>query len=170
MALDESRKIRKNAKDANAKKGKHKLANAVSEPSLDDELKRFKAIVRHTMKHEAERKNTRWFLNDYRPQLRRLAKLGVAGHQPAFAAYCKVSEEERQATIEAILGQKVGANPKATKAYKNFIATSTETSNTTQKMLIKIARIATGATIRWKRNSAPTEGKTKKAQHNMGEM
>ena len=59
---------------------------------------------------------------DSRAKLRRLAKLGVTGHQPAIAAYCRVTERERQAIIEAILKQKVGSNPKSTKAYMEFKA------------------------------------------------
>ena len=53
--------IRRNkAKDANGKKKKQK-ASAIAKPSLDEELKRFKLIVRHTMRHEAEPKNKKLF-------------------------------------------------------------------------------------------------------------
>ena len=80
---------------------------------------------------------------DARNELRRLAKLGITGHQPAIAAYCQVNEEERQDTIEAILKQKVGNNSKAEKTHKEFKARGEGT------MLTKITKIAQGTCVRW---------------------
>ena len=47
--------------------------------------------------------------------LRRLGNLAVNGHQPAIAAYCKLSEEEKEDVANAILKQKVANNAKADK-------------------------------------------------------
>ena len=106
------RKKARNAKDKNKGEGEH---TAVVKPTLDLELKAFKAIVRHITRHETVHQQANWFTMEGRTKLRRLAKLGITGHQLAIAAFCKVNEEERQEIIEAILKQKVGQNLKAEK-------------------------------------------------------
>jgi predicted metal-binding protein len=119
---------------------------------MDEELKLFKAIVRQIMRHEAGPREAKWFLVEGRARLRRLAKLGATGHQPAFAAYCKTNLEEKQAVTEAILGQKVGANVKAMKNYTEFRQRAREAEQPSRDtILVKLARIAFGAAPRWKR-------------------
>ena len=78
---------------------------AVSEPTLDEELKTFKAIVRHITKYEIEPKAAMRFTADNRPRLRRLGNLGINGHQPAIAAYCKMTRDEKGKVIDAIIKQ-----------------------------------------------------------------
>ena len=95
------------------KKKKESESNAVVKPTLEMELTTFKAIVRHITKHETSQHQARWFTMEARCELWWLAKLGITGHQPAIATYCKVNEEERQDVTEAILKQKVGSNSKA---------------------------------------------------------
>ena len=143
------------------------MESAICLPTLDEELKSFKAIVRYIMRHEAEGRN----------RLRRLAKLGIIGHQPAIVAYCKVSMEERDTIIERLLKQKVGSNPKRMKTYYEYkkavdeaeaAATpqqddhsGTATTNSSSpsdvpnsqglKIRIKHAKVALGAAVRWQR-------------------
>ena len=83
------------------------------------ELTTFKAVVRHITQHQTSHLQAKRFTMEARYELRRLAKLGITGHQPAIAAYCKANEEERQDAIEAILKQKVGNNSKEEKRTKN---------------------------------------------------
>ena len=86
-------------------------------PSLNDEIGRFKAIVRHITRHETTREQATWFRMESRMNLKRLAKLGVEGHQPAVAAFVKMTCQERRQVTRSIMLQKVGNNPKAMKAY-----------------------------------------------------
>ena len=76
-------------------KGNLSGTTAVSKPTLDEELKTFKAIVRHITKYLIEPKAARWFTADNRPSLRRLGNLGINGHQLAIAAYCKMTRDEK---------------------------------------------------------------------------
>ena len=74
-----------NKKNAKGKRGSPKEATAESKPTLDEELKVFKAMVRHITKYEAEPQASKWFQADSRSRLRRLGNLGVNGRQPAIA-------------------------------------------------------------------------------------
>ena len=51
---------------------------AITKPALDEEIKWFKAIVRHVMKHEVKQGKGKWFRMDNRANLRRLNGLGVS--------------------------------------------------------------------------------------------
>ena len=133
-------------------KGEH---TAVVKPTLDMELHTFKAIIRQIARHETTQQQAKWFTMESKTKLGGLAKLGITGHQPAIAAYCKVDDCEKQEITEAILKQKVGSNSKAENTYKEFKARGEGT------MLVKIAKIAQGATVRWKR-------KKKEAQAQIG--
>ena len=53
-------------------------------------------------------------------KLRRLASLAILAHQPVVAAYCKVTDNEREAIIESLVLQKVGSNPKHMKIFKDM--------------------------------------------------
>ena len=86
--------------------------NATALPTLQKELTRFKAICRHIVKHEASHVGGKLFKAEHRQKLTRLAELGVRAHQPAIAAYCKVTAQERTTIINAILTQKAGTTPK----------------------------------------------------------
>ena len=97
-ATRRAEKRKGNMKDAKGKNGSHSGTTAVSRPTLDEELKTFKAIVRHTTKYEIEQKTIKWFNADNRPSLRRLGNLGINGHQPAIAAYCKMTRSEKGAS------------------------------------------------------------------------
>ena len=68
----------------------------VTKPTLDEEIKLFKAIVRHVTKHEAEQEKVKWFRADTRASLRRLSDLGVSGHQPAIMAYCQMTKDAKR--------------------------------------------------------------------------
>ena len=135
-------------------------------PTLDEELKKFKAIIRQIMRHEATDEQAKWFTMEARNKLRRLAKLGITAHQPGVAAYCKTSEEERLKITESLLIQKVGSSPKATKLYYDMKARGNEAKRQQQECQedqdegrqaqnlntpVRYAKIAYGATVRWKR-------------------
>ena len=107
----------KRKKKEGRKAKQQRMETARCLPTLDEELKSFKAIVRHIMRHEVENEQSKWFKAEGRNRLRRLAKLGIIGHQLAIVAYCKVSMEERDTIIECLLKQKVGSNPKNMKIY-----------------------------------------------------
>ena len=75
-------------------------------PTLQEELARFKAVCRHIVLHEASHADGKLFKAEQRQKLKRLADLGVLAHQPAIAAYCKATEQERTTITNAILAQK----------------------------------------------------------------
>ena len=74
-------------------------------PMLSEELARFKEIVRYIMRHEATKEDSSLFVAGKRQELRRLASLGLLGHQPAIAAYCQTTNEESDSIIGSILTQ-----------------------------------------------------------------
>ena len=96
VATRRAEKGKGNIKDAKGKKGSHSGTTAVSRPTLNEELKTFKATVRHITKYETEPKTAKWFTADSRPSLRRLANLGINGHQLAIDAYCKMTRDEKE--------------------------------------------------------------------------
>ena len=49
----------------------------ISKPTFDEEIKHFKAVVRHIAKYEAKQGNAKWFQTDTNANLRRLNDLGV---------------------------------------------------------------------------------------------
>ena len=105
-ATRRAKKRRENAKDAKNKKRNISETMAVAKPTLDEEIKLFKAIVRHITKFEIEPKEARWFIADNRPCLKRLGNLGINGHQPSITVYCKMAREEKQKVTDAIMKQK----------------------------------------------------------------
>ena len=159
----------RNKKRKNQKEGWTTIGNAIVQPSLDEELKRFKAIVRHIAKHEVDKDQGRWFLMETRAKLRRLGPLAVWGNQPAMAAHVLLKKDEVESVTENILKQKVGHNPKATKRYTELLKTrrskeekSREAETTADerqqreadedddRISLKYARIAVGAAVKWK--------------------
>ena len=100
----------------------------MTKPTLDEELQKFKAIVRQIMRREATEERAKWSTMEARNKLPRLAKLGITAHQPGVAAYCKRNKEERQIVIESLPIQKVGSNPKAMKLFHEFKARDVETN------------------------------------------
>ena len=64
----------------------------VTKPKLDEEIKLFKAVVRHIFRHEVKNGKANWFRMDSRANLRRLGDLGVSGHQ--FALMLFLSDDE----------------------------------------------------------------------------
>ena len=72
----------------------------------------FKAIVRHIAAHDITGQEASWFLSEQRVRLRRLAKLGVAGHQPALATYVQTPDEEKDRIAQSIIAQKAGNHVK----------------------------------------------------------
>ena len=78
---------------------------------------------------------------------RRLAKLGIYGHQPGVAAHVKTSHEEEQGIVEGLLAQKVGSNPKYHKACSEFLRAKTDDSQSSIR--VRIARLTTKSIIRW---------------------
>ena len=85
--------------------------------------------------------------------------MGVTGNQPALAAYIEVTNEERMKITEAMMQQKVGASAKSAKMQREFrqdvagVATEAATRTT---ILVKRARLAHGATVRWTRKNKTT--------------
>ena len=86
-----------------------------------------------------------------RQHLTRLAGLAVFGHQPAIAGFLQISSQEKEDMIKAILMQKVGCNPKAIKSHEDLRRRQHQAADDRATIRMKIARIATGVTIRWKR-------------------
>ena len=134
----------------------------VTKPTSDEEIKLFKAIVRHVTKHEAEQEKAKWFRADTRASLRRLSDLGVSGHQPSIMAYCQMTKNEKGHVVETILKQKVANNKKAEATYverRERQKKADESEEAAQafafqgnKILLRIARVATGASVKWKRS------------------
>ena len=86
---------------------------------------------------------------DDNSKYRRLAKVGVYGHQPGIAAHVKTTLSEEQEIVLGILGQKVGSNQKSMQACKDFFrANSVENRGTIKS---KVARLSTKSIIKWKR-------------------
>ena len=159
-AATERARIRKSkGRHAEAKGGRRKgnliLTSAVVKPTLDEEMKRFKAIVRYITSHDLPHDQSKWFRLEPRAALRRLAPLGIDGNQPAIAGYCQITGDAQREITKALLLQKIGANPQATKIFNEL---DTRQQNTTKEeaaamtILFRKARIAGGAIIRWKRN------------------
>ena len=99
-------KRRLKARCAKVKKLSLNETTVVTKPTLDEEIKQFKAIVRHIMKYEAEQEKAKWFRVGSRASLRRLSNLGISGHQPSIMAYSKMTKDEKDRITEAILKQK----------------------------------------------------------------
>ena len=131
-------------------------ANACVKPSLDEELKRFKAIVRHIGKHETGQEHAGWFDMERRSNLRRLGDLAVVGNQPAIMATVRMTEAEKAKVTRCIMLQKTGSDDKCMKRYDELVQQQeTGLDGTTEEtMLIKFGRIAAGCTVRWKREMA----------------
>ena len=89
------------------------------------------------------------FTMDDCSRYRRLAKIGIYGHQPGVAAHVKTTQEEDQCMVEGMIAQKVGSSPKSNQAYKDFLRAKTEDSQLTIR--VRIARMATKSIVRWKR-------------------
>lgn len=131
---------------------------AVVNPTFNHELQLFEAIFRHISKHEVDENHVKWFQADSRPQKRRIVAVGITGNQPAISAYCKKTNAEHRQVAEALLQQKVGHNIKTAKQLKQFWNTTDEgnandddingPSVRRDTILIKLSRIAYGATIR----------------------
>jgi hypothetical protein len=137
-----------------------KTADATIKPNLDEELKHFKHLVRYITSHDLPEGQLRWFKSESRAHLRRLAPLGIDGHQPGIAAYCQCTDAERDDIRRAIVGQKIGNNIKHMKQLKELEELQNRglnESETHHTMLFKKARIATGAAPRWTRNFKLTD-------------
>ena len=113
------------------------------------EVQRFKAIVRHIAKHELEPHQSGWFQMESRGKLRRLAGLGIYGHQPGIAAHVATNPEEEERVVEAILRQKVGSCSNTMRQYKEH--TAHRNVDADAKIRVRIARIATRTIVRWGR-------------------
>ena len=87
---------------------------------MGEEIGRFKAIARHIARREVGKEQAGWFEMEKRQYLRRLAGLGIQGHQPAIAGHVKITEEEKEKVIKAIMQQKVGHSPSISKAYDDL--------------------------------------------------
>ena len=88
--------------------------------------------------------------------------LGVGGNQPAIAGVVQTTPEERLIIGRSIMQQKIGANPKALKAYSELkqrqqdakaVEESTQ-DRSEESSLVKIAKIAMTTTVRWSRKKA----------------
>ena len=144
------------AKKRKSKEKKHLTSDtaAIPKPTYDEEIKQFKAICRYVLSNDVQEEQRKWFRGEVRPQWKRLALLGIEGNQPAIAAYCETTAEEDSKIAEAIIRQKVGANPKTIKVHVDMSRARREATDeqpSDLRSLYKKARIACGATVRWKR-------------------
>ena len=154
---------RRNSRCAKHKQGRLNDTMVITKPTLDEEIKVFKALVRHIFKHEVKHGKGKRFRMDNRSNLRRLNDLGISGHQPALMAFCQMTNSEKKEQItEAILKQRI-ANKKAEtldaehrermiKAEVSEPATKTFEEHD-ETILLRIARIAYGTAVRWKRET-----------------
>jgi hypothetical protein len=160
-ATKRAEKRRQKARCAKTKKGSISDIMVITKPTLDEELKLFKAIVRHVTRHEVKNGKGEMYRVDNRASLRRLNDLGVSGHQPAIMAFCQMTKREKTKITEAILKQKAANNKKAEKLYDEFQQRQTRSEESVQtaetfkeqgdRILFRIARVATGTAVRWKR-------------------
>lgn len=98
------------------------------------------------------------FTAERRHQITRLAKLGVIGNRAAILGHCKVTEEERNTITEAILKQKRGATAKGFKIIKDAMKSHKEESpGEVINIVIKKAKLADRAVVRWQRKWAKEE-------------
>ena len=99
---------------------KYAERSAILKPALDAELARFKAIVRHIARHELDDLQADMFTMDDCSRYRRLAKIGIYGHQPGVAAHVKTTQVEDQCMVEGLIAQKVGSRPKEQSSVLGF--------------------------------------------------
>ena len=112
-ALKRAEKRARKAMCSRNKKQHLAETTVIGKPTFDEEIKLFKAVVRHIAKYEAEQGKAGWFQMDNRANLRRLNDLGVNRHQPAIKAFCQVTNHEKEQIVEAILKQKIANNKNA---------------------------------------------------------
>ena len=137
---------------------------AIVEPTLDEELKRFKAICRSIFKHELDQIQSPWFDMERRARLRRLGGLAVTGNQPALLVHVKATDEEKAVIARSIMQQKIGSNHKTMKKYDEHKARQKEQveggeeqgRKESETILLKFARIAVGCKARWTRTFKTT--------------
>ena len=101
-------------------KAKGQQKDATIKPVFQEEPAKLKSIIRDIAMHEAKHDDAMIFRVEQRQHLRRLAGLGVLAHQPAMAAFCKTTEEEREKVTLCIPQQKAGSNPKELKNMKKL--------------------------------------------------
>jgi len=104
---------REKRKQASKKRGIK--GSAIVKPTLDEEIKRFKSIIRHITKHEGGSEHAGWFEMEKRAHLRRLGTLGIVGNQPAINATIKMTEDEKKNVARCIFEQKLGTDGKSLK-------------------------------------------------------
>ena len=103
-----------------------------------------------------------------RRRLRRLADLGVYGHQPGIAAHVLTDPDEKDKIVEAILKQKGGSNHKTMKQYKEYTAQRNEDASL--KTRIRIARIASRTIVKWDRRRKTQEGEEEQVDQSLNEQ
>ena len=84
--------------------------------------------------------------------LKGLGNLGVNGHQPSVAVYCELTGKEQMEVADAIMKQKVANNLKAEKKLAEHQERQAQIEG--NKIVLRLARIAVGASVRWKRKIA----------------
>ena len=152
---DERRKAKASKEDRSRRSKGKRCEDVVVKPVYEAEILRFKAIVRQIAKHELEPQQSSMFQMESRSRLRRLAGLGIYGHQPGIAAHVATEPEEEEKVVEAILRQKVGSCNKTMKQYKEHIAHRNVVPEA--KVRVRIARIATRTTVKWGRQRRSQE-------------
>lgn len=75
-----------------------------------------KEITRAIIKHNAKQEDAGLIHMKKRQHLRRLAGLGVYGHQPAINAFVKTNVQQQNTITIATIGQQMGATAKTTRA------------------------------------------------------
>ena len=151
----EARRAKSSKADRSTRSKSKRDEDAVVKPVYDVEIQRFKAIVRQIAKHELEPQQSSMFQMENRSRLRRLANLGIYGHQPGIAAHVRTEPDEQERIVEAILKQKVGSCYRAMKQFREY--TEHRKIDTTAKVRIRITRTATRTIIKWIRRRRTQE-------------
>ena len=95
--------------------------DASRKPSLEEEMARFKAIVRQITKRELQKEESEWFKMEARTNLRRLAKLVIDGNQPAIAVHVKMtSEESKVSTRGTCIFKRLGQTQRLRRPFMNI--------------------------------------------------
>ena len=84
LSLEKGQTLKKNAKAID-------VDDIVTLP-----VRAFQRIIRHIAKHDMPPAQAEWFTSANRASLRRLAKLGVAGHQASIRVHVQMSHEEKK--------------------------------------------------------------------------
>ena len=130
-----------------------KYLDATIRPTFQEELNLFKKVVRHIAKHELPDDDQRIFEAEKRCQHRRVADLGVKGHQPAIFGYCRYTPSEHTSIVEGMIKQKIGSTNKYVQEFHDYEKKKCEMNQIedSHKIKMKKVKLAIGTSIKWHR-------------------